>query len=134
MSSSIKIENLSKEVMNYLENYVENIEEDVKEETDKLTKEAVKELKQTSPRRKGKTRDNPYWKGWTKRKNTKSKRRYVVDIYNKTNYQLTHLLEFGHATKNGGRTKAQPHIKKVEQKYNELYEKEIKEAIKRRSK
>lgn len=134
MARSIKPDNLSKEIMNYLENYVEDIEDDVKEKTDKLTKEAVKELKQTSPRRRGKTRKKPYWKGWTKRKNTKSKRRYIVDIYNKTNYQLTHLLENGHATKNGGRTKAQPHIKKVEEKYNKLYEKEIKEAITRRSK
>lgn len=134
MSSSIKPENLSKEIMNYLENYVEDIEEDVRETADKTSKEAVKELKQTSPKRAGKTRKNPYWKGWTKRKNSKSKRRYVVDIYNKTNYQLTHLLEFGHATKNGGRTKAQPHIKKVEEKYNKQYEKEIKDAITRRSK
>ncbi len=134
MSSSIEPEKLSKEIMNYLENYVEDIENDVKGETDKLAKEAVKELKQTSPRRKGKTRKNPYWKGWTKRKNTKSKRRYVVDIYNKTNYQLTHLLEFGHATRNGGYTTPQPHIKKVEEKYNELYEKDIKDIITRRSK
>lgn len=134
MSSSVKIENLSKEVMNYLKNYVEDIEDGVKEEADKVSKEAVKELKQTSPRRVGKTRKNPYWKGWSKKKDTKSKRKYVIKIYNKTNYQLTHLLEYGHATKNGGRTKAQPHIKKVEEKYSELYEKDLKEMITRRSK
>lgn len=36
--------------------------------------------------------------------------------------------------KNGGHTKAQPHIKPVEEKYNKLYEKEIKETIIRSSK
>lgn len=133
MSSSIKIENLQKEVMKYLEDYVEDIEDGVEEVTDKLSKEAVKEVKQASPKRQG-TRKNPYWKGWTRKKDIKSKRRYVMKIHNKTNYQLTHLLEFEHATRNGGRTKAQPHIKPVEEKYNKLYEKEIKEIITRRSK
>ena len=133
MSNSIKIENLQKEVMNYLEDYVEDIEEGVIEVTDKLSKEAVKEVRQASPRRQG-TRKNPYWKGWTRKKDTKSKRRYVMKIHNKTNYQLTHLLENGHATRNGGRTKAQPHIRPVEEKYNKLYEKEIKAVITRRSK
>lgn len=132
MSSSIKIENLQNEVMKYLTNYVEDIEEGVKETTDSISKEAVKEIKQKSPRRQG-TRKNPYYKGWTKKKESKG-RRYTTKIYNKTNYQLTHLLENGHATRNGGRTKAQPHIKPVEEKYNKLYEQEIKKVITRRSK
>ncbi len=134
MSKTTKPDNLSKEIMNYLENYVEDIEEGVQEASDELSKEAVKELKKISPRRVGKTRKNPYWKGWSRKKDTKYKKRYVIKIFNKTNYQLTHLLEFGHATKNGGRTKAIPHIKKVEEKYNKLYEKEIKNVITRRSK
>lgn len=136
MSNSIKIDNLSKTVKKYLTNYVEDIEDGVKETTEKLSKEAVKELKKDSPRRKPSKkgpRENPYWKGWSRKKYTKSKRRYIVDIYNKTNYQLTHLLENGHSTKNGGHTKAQPHIKPIEEKYNKLYEKEIKETIIRRS-
>lgn len=91
MSSSIKVENLQKEVMKYLTDYTENIEESVKDITDKLSKEAVKEIKQESPRRQG-TRKKPYWKGWTRKKEAKG-RKYVMKIHNKTNYQLTHLLE-----------------------------------------
>lgn len=131
MSSSIKIDDLQKEVMEYLENYVEDIEEEVKETTDKISKKAVQELKKDSPRGKG-TRKNPYWKGWTDTKVSKG-RKYSRKIHNKTNYQLTHLLEDGHATRNGGRTKAQPHIRPVEEKYTKLYEKELKKAITRRS-
>lgn len=133
MSNSIKPEQLEEEIMKYLQDYEEDIEDDVKETTDTITKQAVQELKKTSPRGKG-TRKNPYYKGWTKQKGKVINGKYTVKIHNKTNYQLTHLLEFGHATRNGGRTKAEPHIRLVEEKYNKLYEEKITIVIKRRSK
>lgn len=133
MSNSIKPEELQEVLKDYLENYVEDITEGVEDTTDTLTKEAVKELKETSPRGKG-TREKPYHKGWTKQKGKENRGRYTVKIHNKTNYQLTHLLEFGHATRNGGRTKSIPHIRPLEEKYNKLYEQRITTVIKRRSK
>ena len=92
MSNSIKPEELQEVLKDYLENYVEDITEGVEDTTDTLTKEAVKELKETSPRGKG-TREKPYHKGWTKQKGKENRGRYTVKIHNKTNYQLTHLLE-----------------------------------------
>lgn len=133
MSKTIKTDELQEAIMKALTEYEENIEEDVKNTTDTLTKEAVSELKQTSPRRKG-TRKNPYYKGWSRQKGKENKGKYTVKIHNKTNYQLTHLLEFGHATRNGGRTNAIPHIRPLEEKYNKLYEERITTVIKRRSK
>lgn len=133
MSNSIKPENLQKELKRYLENYAEDIEEDVKETTKDITKQAVDELKNVSPRGHG-SRNNPYWKGWTKQIGKENRGKYTVKIHNKTNYQLTHLLEFGHATRNGGRTKAIPHIRQTEEKFKELYEKKMTTVIKRRSK
>lgn len=133
MSKSIKTEKLSEEIMKALTEYVDDIEDDVKDTTDILTKEAVKELKQTSPQGKG-TRDKPYHKGWSRQKGKENKGKYTIKIHNKTNYQLTHLLEFGHATRNGGRTKAIPHIRPLEEKYNELYEQKLTTTIKGRSK
>lgn len=131
MSKTIKADKLQEELKDYLESYIEDIEDAVKETTDKLSKEAVKELKQKSPRRKGdKKRKNPYWKGWSRKKQSKG-RKYTMTLYNRTNYQLTHLLEYGHATKNGGQTKAIPHIKPIEEKYNQIYEETIEKAIKR---
>lgn len=133
MSKGIKPEELQNVLKDYLENYVEDITEGVEDTTDTLTKQAVQDIKQISPRGKG-TRDKPYHKGWTKQKGKENRGRYTVKIYNRTNYQLTHLLEFGHATRNGGRTKAIPHIRPIEEKYKKLYEQKITTVIKRRSK
>lgn len=133
MSNSTKPENLQKTIKEYLENYVEDITEDVKEVTDEITQEAVTELKQKSPRRKG-SRKKPYYKGWRKQQEKQNKGRYVIKIHNKTNYQLTHLLEFGHATKKGKETDAIPHVRPIEKKYKEKYEKSITTVIRRRSK
>lgn len=133
MSNSIKAEELQKVLNEYLETYAEDIEKDVKETTDTVTKQAVQEIKRTSPRGKV-TREKPYHEGWKKQKGKVNRGRYTVKIHNKTNYQLTHLLEFGHATRNGGRTKAIPHVRPLEEKYNKLYEEKITTAIRRRSK
>ncbi len=132
MSNSIKPEELNKVLNEYLEDYVEDIEDGVIDTTNTITKEAVSELKQASPRGKG-TREKPYYKGWTKQKGKMNNGKYTIKIHNKTNYQLTHLLEFGHATRNGGRTKAIPHIRPIEEKYNKIYEEKLTTVIKRRS-
>lgn len=131
MPKTINADELQKELAKYLEEYQEDITEGVQETTDSLTKKAIKELKQESPRG---ARES-YAKGWRRQTNKKNKnQRYTVRIHNKTDYQLTHLLEFGHATRNGGMTKAIPHIRPLEEKYKKLYEKEITTVIKRRSK
>ncbi len=128
--SSIKPDELQKAVMNYLENYKEEIDEDVIETVDEITKKARDELKQTSPRGKG-TRSNPYYKGWAIKLSKRRSGVYHKVIWNKTNYQLTHLLEFGHVTRNGGRTKAIPHIRPIEQKYNVEFVDKLEKKIRR---
>lgn len=130
--SNIKPDELQKAVMDYLENYKEDIDEDVIETVDEITKKARDELKQNSPRGKG-TRSNPYYKGWAIKLNKKRSGVYHKVIWNKTNYQLTHLLEFGHVTRNGGRTKAIPHIRPIEQKYNVEFVDKLGKRIRRSS-
>lgn len=134
MSKSIKAEDLQQVLNEYLEDYVEDIQEDVEDATNTIVKEAKAELVQTSPKS-GVARDTKYYKGWALKNGTKNKNyRYTRVIWNKTNYQLTHLLEFGHATRNGGRTKAIPHIRPVEEKYGVKFADLIEKKIRRSSK
>lgn len=130
--SSIKPDELQKVVMDYLENYKEDIDEEVMETVDEITKHARDELKQISPRGKG-TRSNPYYRGWAIKLSKRRSGVYHKVIWNKTNYQLTHLLEFGHVTRNGGRTKAIPHIRPIEQKYNVEFVDRLEKKIRRSS-
>ena len=138
MSKKVKPEDLQSVLKDYLENYVEVIQDDVEEATDTITKEAKNELRQVS-REKFKLhgRDTPYYQGWAIRmgaRTRKSNYRYTKVIWNKTNYQLTHLLEFGHATRNGGQTKPRPHIRPVEEKYGTKFADLLGKKIRRTSK
>lgn len=130
--SNIKPEELSKVVMDYLKDYKEDIDEEVVEVVDEVTRKAKDELKQTSPRGEG-SRTNPYYKGWAVKLSKKRTGVYHKVIWNRTNYQLTHLLEFGHATRNGGRTRAIPHIRPVEEKYNVEFVDKLEKKIRRSS-
>ena len=130
MSKKVEVDELQKALMEYLEDYEEDIFDGVKEVTDSLTKKAVNDLKQSSPNLTG-----DYAQGWRKQKGKVNKNtKYTIKIHNKTNYQLTHLLEFGHAKRNGGWVNARPHIRDVEEKYKKLYGEEITTVIRRRSK
>lgn len=136
MSNSVKPENLHKALTKYLEDYLEDIEEDVQVSTDTVIKEAKEELVQTSPRS-GLARNTKYYKGWAIKNGgrTRKGRYYSKVIWNKTNYQLTHLLENGHHTRDGtGWVEAQPHIGKVQEKYGAEFSDLLKQKIKRRSK
>ena len=125
MSKSISGEMLSKEIMKALEGYADDISDTVEKDANEIGKEAVKTIKQESP--KGATGE--YAKSWRLRKDKKGKNSYIVKLYNKDHYQLTHLLEFGHATADGGHTEAQPHIRPVEQEYSKKFEDKLKQDI-----
>lgn len=99
---------LSKEIEKCLAEYTEEVSDALDKTKGDLGKLAVAELKATSPKSKSK-RSGTYAKGWTKKKRGKT-----IIVHNKE-YQLTHLLEKGHAKVNGGRVEAKEHIKPVEE-------------------
>lgn len=128
MSNKISISDLNDSIFKVLNEYKENIDEEVKETADKIAKEAKEDLISNSPRSK-KERGQKYYKGWSIKKKINKKGKYVLAIWNKTNYRLTHLLEFGHNLKNGEKAKAIPHIRKVEEKMSKEFEEKLKKKI-----
>lgn len=105
--------------------YKDICNEDIKEAVNETTQEIKKELKSAS----GLTEWTDYNKGWTSKALIKNSNVTKNVIYNKTHYQLTHLLEKGHAKVNGGRTRAFPHIAPAEENAGELLEAKIKAKL-----
>lgn len=115
------LNNLSNEIVNALKEYTDDVIKGVEVVKKEVAKNTVSTLKETSPKKTG-----SYRKGWR----TKDVNGTQV-IFNKTDYQLTHLLEFGHAKKNGGRVGAKPHIRPAEEKAIKEFESEVKKVIKK---
>lgn len=82
---------------------------------EQAAKETVRYLKANSP--KGTRKNKKYAMTWKadKNKHFTGAYKWSMTVYNDKNYRLTHLLEYGHAKQNGGRTNAQPHIAPAEE-------------------
>ncbi|HEL0756720.1 TPA: HK97 gp10 family phage protein [Streptococcus equi subsp. zooepidemicus] len=109
---------LANEIARALQEYSSEVEDEIDSIAEEVVTKAVQELKATSPKRFGK-----YAKNWRFKKNSKGS--YVIHNADPT-FRLTHLLENGHVLRNGGRSKAIPHIKPVEEKVKEQFEKKVK--------
>lgn len=115
------------DVKDLLNEYSLDIQEGIDKEAQEIAKQAANELK--NHRGTYKIRTGKYNKGW--RVNTKKGRGTInCTVHNGTDWQLTHLLENGHTTRNGGRTKAFVHIRPVEEKYVNQYQQDVEKLIK----
>lgn len=110
------IDNLTKVFMEELEKYADTCDENADEAVKLTAKEAAQELRNAHPAGSGRysSWDKGYNKGWTVTQTKRDKREHKsATVHNKDHYQLTHLLEKGHALVKGGRTRAFPHIAPV---------------------
>src|SRR5690625_2098274 len=104
--------NLDKEIADILAQFSSEVEEGMEKTKGKVARKGAKTLRETSPKKTG-----GYAKGWTATKRGTS---YI--IRNRTSYQITHLLEKGHAKVGGGRVAPRVHIAPVEEQVIKEYE------------
>lgn len=105
-----KTESVSVQMKEVLDEINHDVKESAKRNIDRTAKESVQKLRNTSPKKTG-----SYARGWA----TKKEGDMDVIVHNRTDYQLTHLLENGHVIRNKkgdyGRTSGTKHIAPVEE-------------------
>lgn len=90
----------------------------------KAGSEAKKDILANAPEKTG-----AYKKIWAVKTTRETSNAMEVTVYSRNRYQLAHLLEFGHAKRNGGRTRVFPHIAPAEEKAAQILEREVEAAL-----
>ena len=118
------------ELMNALTEYTDEVTDGVKKAAKEVADDTVKLLKSTSPVKAFGKKRGQYAKGWSSKEQTSTSTEKVYVVYNRTDYQLTHLLEHGHANRDGSFTAARPHIAAAEEKAIQSLENKVQLVIK----
>ncbi len=123
-SNRVTINEMASAVMESLTEYADLAADEMKKAVQTAGKTVKKEIEATAPKDTG-----AYAKSWAVKKVKETSQSMEVVVYSKTKYQLAHLLEHGHALRNGGRSKAYPHIAPAEEKGLEKLETELKKGL-----
>lgn len=128
MTQKVSVDGLADVILKELEEFNDLTEEEFEKIAREVAKEGRKKLKETSPKGSG-SRKGHYADGWTVKYERKGNGKFKFTIHNRKKPGLTHLLEKGHQLQQGGRARAIPHIKPVEEWCNEEFERRVKERI-----
>ena len=109
-------------IMDGLMEYAELAADVMKDCVKKDGNTVKKETQAGAPVRTGK-----YKKSWAVKRQRETSNTLEMVVHSRNRYQLTHLLEKGHAKRGGGRVRAVPHIAPAEEKGI----RELEEGIKR---
>lgn len=125
MSRTVSVDDMADAINELLEEYSDMATDEMKSAVQKSAKFVKEEISANAPRQTG-----AYAKSWTSKKTEEDSTSVQYTVYSKNKYQLAHLLENGHALRNGGRAKAYPHIAPAEEAGESYLENLIEEALK----
>lgn len=123
-SDRVSIDQMASAIMEGLQDYADLATDDLKTAVKKAGTTVRKQIQATAPSDTGK-----YTKSWSVKSTKETSNSLEVTVYSKNRYQLAHLLEYGHAKRGGGRTKAQPHIAPAEEAAISQLERDIKRSL-----
>lgn len=123
----MKIAELSKAIADELTLLQESSTQAVKQAAKETAADIRDDIKSNAPR----GRSGKYAKSWRTRvtEETHTSITYTVHA-GPDGYRLAHLLEYGHAKRGGGRTKAISHIKPAEERGAQEFENKIRSKLK----
>ena len=122
---TVTIEELPDAISKILKEYEGEINSEMPTIIRKVAQKGVQAMKSSASVFKG---TGAYAKGWGY-KFEPDRLRPTAKIHNKKLPGLPHLLEYGHANRNGGRTPGKVHIAPVEEKINRELEEKIRHAL-----
>jgi hypothetical protein len=129
MAKRVGIDGLSEAIAEILNEYGEDVQSTTAEIVPKVASKAVKALREESRLNFGSPSGKQrYAKGW-RSKSTKGRLSTTAVVYNADVPGLPHLLEHGHANRDGGRTPGRAHISPIEEKIIKEFEEEVKRRL-----
>lgn len=128
MVVKVKPDQLDQAIREQLETYNADIQKNVNKNLKEVADQTADTLKKGGSY---KERTGKYTPDWTvtQRPGRSAMAGDEYSVNNRRHYQLTHLLEKGHVTRSGGRTKAYQHILPAEQAAQELAVTAVENAV-----
>ena len=109
--TKIPVDGLAEAVCRELNAFADTTSANVKAAVRKAAGSVRKEIEVRAPRRTGR-----YAQSWKTRATKETSQSLEMTVYSPKRYMLTHLLEHGHAKRNGGRVEGREHIASAERK------------------
>ena len=125
MANTISPDQLGAAIARELSTYSAGVTERVNDCGRRAAKDLVKLTKATAPARSGGFKKNIAMR---EDSDGRGMKKYTWHV-KAPDHRLTHLLVHGHATKDGGRTKADPFLANALAQVLPAYEKEVEEAV-----
>ena len=118
------VDQMADAIMDGLLEYAELATDTMKDCVKKVGNTVKKETQANAPVKSGR-----YKKSWAVKRQKETSTTLEMVVHSRNRYQLTHLLEKGHAKRGGGRVKALPHIGPAEEKGIRMLENSIRKGL-----